>query len=294
VVIAIVGLLSTIVLVSTSGLREQAEIAKTLTWAKSVDSLLGANAVGIWSLDENPALHGATIFDLSGWGNNGTLNTGSDGLDKSAEGVVNGAISFDGVDDYIDIPDNNVFDLGPYQDKFYSAWFKADIIESNTRSIYDHRSNDGGNVKDLLIGVLKIDNEKRVYSAFYYGSGVSSYRLYSDIGIITEGVWYHVALVVDRSNLMSLYLNGDLVDSANISAYEATDLSSDSNVKIGKKAYEASGVLNFDGLIDEVRIYNTALAASQIKSQYYAGLDKLLARGLMGQQEYQKRLTLNQ
>jgi prepilin-type N-terminal cleavage/methylation domain-containing protein len=104
VVIAIVGLLSTIVLVSTSGLREQAEIAKTLQWAKSIDSLLGADAVGIWNMDENPASQGTIIKDLSGWGNNGTFNTGEVGVNKSMPGVVGNAISFDGVDDYVEGP----------------------------------------------------------------------------------------------------------------------------------------------------------------------------------------------
>jgi prepilin-type N-terminal cleavage/methylation domain-containing protein len=52
VVIAIIGLLSSVVLVSTSGLRDRAEITKIMQWAKSLNSLLGSQAAGIWNFDE--------------------------------------------------------------------------------------------------------------------------------------------------------------------------------------------------------------------------------------------------
>lgn len=48
---------------------------------------------------------------------------------------------------------------------------------------------------------------------------------------------------------------------------------------------------NFNGLIDEVRIYATSLTSAQIQSQYYAGLEKLLARSQISRAEYQNRLA---
>ncbi|MBZ1345499.1 MAG: LamG domain-containing protein, partial [Candidatus Nealsonbacteria bacterium] len=44
------------------------------------------------------------------------------------------------------------------------------------------------------------------------------------------------------------------------------------------------------GLIDEVRIYNRALRAAQIEASYLAGLERLLAKDLIDEQEYQQRL----
>jgi hypothetical protein len=46
-----------------------------------------------------------------------------------------------------------------------------------------------------------------------------------------------------------------------------------------------------NGLVDEVRIYETALTSAQIEAQYYAGLHKLLSKGLMSEEEYQERLV---
>ncbi|MDP1624281.1 MAG: type II secretion system protein, partial [bacterium] len=101
VVISILGLLASIVLVSTSGATERARIAKILQWSQSLHSLLGADVVGIWRLDENPAIHGTTMVDSSGNGNNGTLFTNDGATNKAVAGVVGGALSFDGVDDYV-------------------------------------------------------------------------------------------------------------------------------------------------------------------------------------------------
>jgi hypothetical protein len=49
----------------------------------------------------------------------------------------------------------------------------------------------------------------------------------------------------------------------------------------------------FNGLIDDVRIYSTILTASQVQSRYYAGLDRLLANGLISEKECQNHLILN-
>jgi hypothetical protein len=49
----------------------------------------------------------------------------------------------------------------------------------------------------------------------------------------------------------------------------------------------------YKGLIDEVRVHNAVLTISQIQSQYRAGLNRLLAKGLINGQEYRERLIVN-
>ncbi|PIV44871.1 MAG: hypothetical protein COS25_02885, partial [Candidatus Nealsonbacteria bacterium CG02_land_8_20_14_3_00_37_10] len=83
VVISILGLLASIVLVVTSGATERARIAKILQWSQSLHSLLGADVVGSWRMDENPAIHNTFITDYSGWGNNGTLITNDGSTNKA-------------------------------------------------------------------------------------------------------------------------------------------------------------------------------------------------------------------
>jgi len=52
-----------------------------------------------------------------------------------------------------------------------------------------------------------------------------------------------------------------------------------------------SGYGQFKGLIDDVRIYNTALSTSQIKQEYIAGLNSLLANNNISKEEYDQRLN---
>jgi prepilin-type N-terminal cleavage/methylation domain-containing protein len=275
VVIAIVGLLSTVVLVSTSGLREQAEIAKTLTWAKSIDSLLGANAVGIYNLNESPAIHGTTISDLSGWGNNGTLTTNDGATNKSAEGVVNGALSFDGVDDYAVTVESDVFDLDA-SDFTMEGWFWED---SGTASGWDgitlgYHYTSGAELTQTRL-VVDDRNVGGSIIVFNYSSPAPTRQ------------WNHIVVTHDISEKQfKAYLNGN-PNGSQTYTYTLDDFSPN-YLKIGLS--EAS--YYFHGLIDEVRIYNTALTSFQIQSSYYAGLNKLLAKGLMDEVEYTERLTI--
>jgi len=266
-------LLSTIVLVSTSGLREQAEIAKTLTWVKSIDSLLGADAVGIWNMDENPATQGTTIKDMSGWGNDGTLNTGETGVNKSVAGVVGNAISFDGVNDYVDCGIGASLNIA--EAITIEAWVKPNAIT----------------------GVHRMVNKKSAYEFLLLNTDEVQIELNDTTAIITTaspisniGAWYHLVFTYDRSlssNRNKLFVNGVL--------FEQTDLftsSINTNSNIVSIGYEPTRQY-FNGHIDEVRIYNRALTTAQIESHYYVGLNKLLAKKQITEQEYQQKLAKN-
>ena len=47
----------------------------------------------------------------------------------------------------------------------------------------------------------------------------------------------------------------------------------------------------WNGLMDDVRIFNGALPISQINQMYYSGLEKLLASGGITKEEYNKRIV---
>ena len=80
---------------------------------------------------------------------------------------------------------------------------------------------------------------------------------------VNDGNWHHAVGVYDGANL-SLYIDGTLDASV---ASTGTITTNALNVYIGENA-GATG-RQFNGLIDDVRVYNTALSASQISALYY-------------------------
>src|SRR6185295_1393356 len=88
--------------------------------------------------------------------------------------------------------------------------------------------------------------------------GSSNLEAYGTTALVAN-TWAHLALTYDGANLR-LYVNGSQVSSA---ARTGTIQTSTNPVQIGGDSIYTQ---RFAGLIDEVRIYNTALTAAQIQA----------------------------
>jgi hypothetical protein len=103
-------------------------------------------------------------------------------------------------------------------------------------------------------------------------------------GTVANSLWSHVVAIYNGSKII-FYING--AKSGELSKTGSIYVSSN-NFKIGK---QGSATNYFNGSIDEVRIYSAALTASAIRDQYVAGLDKLLAKGQITNEDYQQRIA---
>ena len=100
--------------------------------------------------------------------------------------------------------------------------------------------------------------------AFAYGG---AYNLDSTTSIST-GVWYHVAATYDGTTL-KVYVNGTLDNTKTISLSSF----SYSMTHIGELYYSQSTAdRHFDGDIDEIALFNTALSAAEITKIYNSGV----------------------
>jgi hypothetical protein len=86
--------------------------------------------------------------------------------------------------------------------------------------------------------------------------------------------------VTRSGSAAKIYKNG-----VEVTSVFGTHLDPSSNNYINKIATRVDNQNFFNGLIDEVRVYNTVLTIGQIQSQYHAGLDRLLAKGLIDKGE---------
>ena len=263
VVITIIGILSSIVIVSMSGSTDSATIAKGKAYAQQVHALLGANAVGVWNFDEGT---GTTVKDISGYGNDGTLVGDTHFVDSDIEGY---ALSFDGTGDYVTIPDNPLWDFGT-DDFSINFWFKTSITER------EHALNFGGVSSNNLC--FNFNNSPYGVWVYWMGGGspaVKTSTFYND------GKWHNL-FFTRLGNLFNLFLDGILVNSTtNSSSIQVNSFS------IGS----AYGTVYFwNGLIDDVHVYSAALPSTEIQKHYVQGLEKLLANQTITQAEHDQRM----
>jgi prepilin-type N-terminal cleavage/methylation domain-containing protein len=204
--------------------------------------------VGYWNLDEGS---GSTTADMSGNSNNGTWSgtaAGTSGYYSSGQ-VGKWAGAFDGSTDYINIPNspNNYFvSSGSYT---WSSWINITSATSSGSTIF--RKEDGS-TKGYVLQVLSNGN---TWLHSMVGSSVTA-----STGLST-GKWYYL-VVTYSNNYVAFYVNGIFI-SGGTGSY-VSDAADAVQISDGY----APG--RFNGLIDDVRLYNRALSVAEIVALYNA------------------------
>jgi prepilin-type N-terminal cleavage/methylation domain-containing protein len=251
VVIAIVGILSSLVIVRFNNWRENARIANTLQWSSGVHRTLGSNLVGHWDFNDGS---GTTARDLSGYNNYGTL-LGNPLWVEDVLNTGNYALSFDGVDDYVSLPNTRLFD--PKNDDFtWSGWLNFGEHTGLNRQIY--KANAGGSMEGIGF-ILRSDNELKIE---VYGSNGGRQSKYVDVGNYLDE-WNLWTFTILANNLeLDVYVNDKNISTQYFSDYGS--INSITNIYFGSYGT----VWFYDGLMDDIRIYDTALTVEEISKIY--------------------------
>ncbi len=211
--------------------------------------------IGRWGLDEGS---GSTASDTSDNSNDGTLTNGP----TWTTGQHANALDFDGTDDYVNIGDPAGLDSGT-SDFTLSAWVYVDdftgIIFSKGRAT--------GGTQGWELG-MEATGKFRFSFLDSDSDGTEGDKCAAmDSGFAT-GTWYHVGGVRSGGN-GTLYVDG--VQEATCSNSESAG--SIDNNKQARIAFIDGGSSSqaFDGIVDEVRIYHSALTASEVQALYEDG-----------------------
>ena len=211
------------------------------------------NPISRWALDDNTGCTATDSYDS----NNGTLSPNCASNSPTwTTGKENSALSFDGSDDYVTVA--NASNLNPETAVTVSAWIKWDIDPTTGNARAQILSKNGDDQYQL--------QHNSGNTAFEFAVNTSSGRQVI-VGTTTpaQNTWYFVAGTYD-GQILKLYVNGGLDSST---SGDGDILSSTGAFDIGRRSVDTDRY--FDGIIDEVSMWNRALSASEINSLYLIG-----------------------
>lgn len=219
--------------------------------------------VGHWKLDETT---GTTIIDESGNGNTGTWTSDdSPATVKSSAGMVGNAISFDDLDDGVSLGDNDNFDMTGTNAFTVSAWVKPALTaeDNGTATIFARGDTNAG--PSGVVYNFFINSANRWQSEI--SDGTSEAGIFSEVGTVDFGQWQHMTLTWDGTDFI-LYKNATVLENSSNPGFILHDGGFGNSGETGF-GYEArQNAHHFDGDLDEMRVYNRALTASDVETLY--------------------------
>jgi hypothetical protein len=213
-------------------------------WRKSVADTLTTGLVGHWTFNETETNF---AYDYSGQGNTGRS--------------FGPYLDFDGTTSYVDA--GNDMSLNPTKAESIAVWVKLNVIPSDHSNSYPQ-----------IVGRRDVDLHRAYFLSFQADNKIyweikdndgTYHLLFSNKVFDNSDVnqWYHMVVTFDGSettNNTKIYLNG-VLDNQGTWALDYVPQTS-ASTKIGGGAYW------LDGSLDDVRIYNRALSATEIEQLY--------------------------
>ena len=193
---------------------------------------------------------GTTVADLSGNGNTGTIQ----GATWSTAGKYGSALQFDGASTWVTINDSPSLDLT--SGMTLEAWVNPSSLTGSWRTVLLKEQ------AGAMIYALYAETDTDQPSGHVYTSAEYDTR---GPGLLPTGAWTHLAATYDGATL-SIFVNGVLASSKTVGN---NILTSGGVLRIGGNSIWGE---YFDGLIDEVRVYNRPLSASEIQADMSAGI----------------------
>ena len=248
VVIAVVGMLSSVVLVSLGSTKDKARVAAGQYFNSQLTSGLGSNAAGSWRFDDGTGK--TTAQDSSGFGNIGTLKN-MDPASDWVTGIYGSALDFDGINDYVEVADSSSLDIT--SSITISAWVYP--TDTGAGKLISKKTGYSGYILELL-------NTLQPQARFGKTVGDFTIRSTKKLG---ANSWSHIAVTFNGA-ILKMYIDGKEVPVTTTGTVSAI-VANGQPLRMG---WWSSVNEYFKGKMDDVRIYSKSLLASEVQ-EIYAG-----------------------
>lgn len=206
------------------------------------------NIVAIYTLDE---LDGVMVLDASANGNTGTAINGPI---ISTPGLIGNAMTFDGVNQYVEFVNTSSFDISNNA-VTVSLWASLAYLPADLPGsfgpLFDSETD------NYVLYEDKGNNQLR----FKCRAGNDAARPAIEAADLVTGEWIHIVGVYDGSEAR-IYLNGVKKGSLPLSGTVVPGIVP----FLGRSAYANASF--FEGSIDQVEIYNIGLTDEQVMERY--------------------------
>lgn len=199
-------------------------------------------------------------------GNNPATNTL--GAPQFVSGKVGLGMKFDGNDGY-EVADSNSLDFGAAASFTIETWIRIDGATGNSSVLVDKRQPGGGLGYGCgMLGTNSGLDTRRLY--FFAQNGVNSVQALT--APVLDGNFHHVAVVLNRAvSSLGIYLDGILQQTNALGSLAS--IANSGHFFIGHQSLDVPGTTGvpFNGVLDEMAVYNRALSAAEIQAIYSAG-----------------------
>ena len=178
------------------------------------------------------------------------------------DNYVSNSLSFNGANQYVTVPDYPGIEIGT-NDFTIDAWIQCPTNSSGVYTILDKRTYSGGEYTGYIFDLYYNTLLLQVDPGHYNGNNEDTY------GVPSDGQWHFVAVTVQRTatNGIQFYVDGQPTGTSNPTAREG-NLSNNAPMQVGGSTLANTYWL---GGLDEVEVFNRALAPGEIQAIYSAG-----------------------
>jgi len=211
--------------------------------------------VGYWPLDEGS---GKVAHDASGNGHDGTLDHGPTWVAAADAKMGTGALLFDGTDDRVSI---DGFDVEGGTGITIACWFNASNLDTpgnDPRMV--SKATSGENADHWFMLSSSREGGIKILRFRLRTDGITDEKKAHPDGTIELNVWIHATIAWDGATML-IYKNG--VEVGSLPKTGNLDVDPSVGMAIGN---QPDGAENrpFDGVIDDVAIWNRALTPAEI------------------------------